>query len=174
MSRSSLLGAPPHPCSSMTRMGTSRSTSPCCLIHHGLSWDWCHGANGKQSKRDGVIESRLLTPLTSMSRSANTLEKTPYCFPTLKSLSRSRGSVMSTAINGVLGSERGGSGRVFAHSETTLAATALNSAVTRPCSWLLGIWVCPSHRSLSPGCDPLTHATIACSSLVLGDEAVIE
>jgi Glyoxalase/Bleomycin resistance protein/Dioxygenase superfamily len=51
-SRSSLLGAPPHPYSSMTRTETSWSTSRCCLMHHGLSWDWCHGANGKRSKPD--------------------------------------------------------------------------------------------------------------------------
>ena len=47
-----------------------------------------------------MIESRLLTPLTSMSRSAS-----------------SRGSLMSTAINGVLGSERRGSGWIVGYTE---------------------------------------------------------
>src|SRR5260370_39257206 len=60
MSRSSLRGGQPHPFSSMTRMGTCWSTSPCSLIHRALSWNWCHGANGKRCKRIGVTEFRLL------------------------------------------------------------------------------------------------------------------
>src|SRR6266850_6040224 len=40
----------------MTRMETSWSTFRCCLIHHGLSWDWCPGANGERSTRIDVIE----------------------------------------------------------------------------------------------------------------------
>jgi lactoylglutathione lyase len=55
---------PPRPCSSRIRRGTSWSTSPCCLIHRGLSWDWCHGAIGKQSKRDNAEATEFVQPVS--------------------------------------------------------------------------------------------------------------